>query len=72
MESRHKPKLKNLVYDRKLEKAKMDYNKMLKQLQPFLKKSSYYFSSTDGKWFDEASSSDSIPAHFLGQNSYYC
>jgi len=40
------------VSSKKLEAAKGDFDEMMKQVKPFIKKSNIILTSTDGKWFD--------------------
>jgi hypothetical protein len=46
--------------EKKLEKAKLDFNKLMLQIEPFIIKSDIAFSSTEGKWFETSSAFEKI------------
>ena len=48
------------VVHERIEREQIDFNKVMNDVKPFVKKSKLYFESTDGKWHDASSISDSI------------
>lgn len=44
--------------NKKMVKAKKDYNKLMSQIEPFIQKSDIIITSTEGKWYDTTSTSE--------------
>ena len=40
--------------EQKLESAKTDFNKLMEEIKPFIKKSDMHIPSTSGKWVDNS------------------
>jgi hypothetical protein len=40
--------------EKRLQAAESDFQKLMKEIEPFIGKSEVVFKSTDGKWFDTA------------------
>jgi hypothetical protein len=45
-------KKKHITDEQKLAQAKVNFNKLMLQIEPFIKKSDIILSSTEGKWYD--------------------
>lgn len=45
---------------RRIENAKADFEEMMKEVKPFIKKSKIVLTSTEGKWFDTTDTGDNI------------
>ncbi|HRP92036.1 MAG: hypothetical protein IT276_08835 [Ignavibacteriaceae bacterium] len=58
---------KQEISSKKLEVAKEDYDELMKQIKPFIKKSDIILASTDGKWYDTTGTLENV----IVQNSLY-
>lgn len=56
------------VVEDKLEQAKYDFNKLMLQIEPFIKKSDIVLTTTEGKWYDTTSTFEKV----ISINSKYC
>jgi len=52
-----------LQFDKKFKRAKNDYEKLMKQIKPFIKKSGIVINSTEGKWYDTTANSENIDSN---------
>lgn len=53
-------KKENKLNQKKLFEAKADFDEMLQQIKPYIKRTSILLTSTDGKWFDTTNVTDKI------------
>jgi hypothetical protein len=53
--------------EKKLERAKIDFNKLMLQVEPFIIKSDIIITSTEGKWYETSSTFEKV----VPQNSIY-
>lgn len=63
----YKSKNQQLSSDKKLEQAKVDFNKLMLRIKPFIKKSNIILASTEGKWYDTTAT----PENIVLENSNY-
>jgi hypothetical protein len=67
MNPKIRPVKKRQSSEERLRIAKSDLNKMMRQLQPYIRKSSYILNSTEGKWFDAATLTENVCSQSIGQ-----
>ena len=65
--NKHITKKQKIAIEKQFQEAKSDFNKLMAQIEPFVKKSEILLTSTDGKWYDTTTTHETV----VIQNSYY-
>ena len=57
---KHMTKKQKISIEKKFEDAKGDFNKLISEIEPFIRKSDIILTSTEGKWYDTTTTNETV------------